>query len=110
MGEEVSKGKGENVGGGGGEVGSMAELIERWLGNPLFRRVLGLFTKRSAGKRRFEKILMHYAGEEVDFGLGDRVSYLLVERILDSVVSGAGIEPEEARENLKQGYWRKGLA
>ncbi|KXA90944.1 hypothetical protein AKJ57_03075 [candidate division MSBL1 archaeon SCGC-AAA259A05] len=88
----------------------MAELIESWLGNPLFRRVLGLFTKRSAGERRFEKILRHYAGEEVDFGLGDRVSHLLVERILDSVVQGAGLEPNEARENLKQGYWRKGLA
>lgn len=93
-----------------GEAGSMAEMIEKWLGNPLFRRVLRLFTKREGGERRFEKILKRYAGEEVDLGLGDRVSYLLVERILDSVASGAGIEPEEAKENLRRGYWRKGLA
>ncbi|KXA98729.1 hypothetical protein AKJ39_01065 [candidate division MSBL1 archaeon SCGC-AAA259J03] len=85
-------------------------MVEKWLGNPLFRRVLGLFTKRRDGERRFEKVLKRYAGEEVDLGLRDRLSYLLVERILDSVVSNAGLEPEEAEENLKQGYWRKGLA
>ncbi|KXA99665.1 hypothetical protein AKJ40_02640 [candidate division MSBL1 archaeon SCGC-AAA259M10] len=88
----------------------MANIIESWLGNPLFRRVLGFFTKRSDGERRFEKILERYAGKEVDLGIRDRASYLFVERILDSVVSGAGLELEKAKENLKQGYWRKGLA
>ncbi|MFB6216263.1 MAG: radical SAM protein, partial [Candidatus Aenigmatarchaeota archaeon] len=98
----------ENNGEGGAEP--LAELIEKWLGNPIFRRVLGLFTKRSDGERRLGKILKRYAGEEVDLGLGDKVSYFLVSRILNSVVSKAGLEPGEAKENLKQGYWRKGLA
>lgn len=93
-----------------GEATSMATIIDEWLTNPLMRKVLQFVAHREGKERRTEKILKAYAGEDVDFSLGDRFAYFLVKVILDLVISRTGIPEGVVKENLREGYWRKGLA
>lgn len=88
----------------------MAETVENWLGNPLARKALGLFTTRKNGERRMEKILKKYAGEKIELSLGEKLSYSLIKRILDNITRRVGMGKEEVKKHLKEGYWRKGLA
>lgn len=89
---------------------SMASLVEGWLGNPVARRILGFLTERKNGERRIEKALKKYAKEKVSLSLGDRISYFIIEKILDNIGKNMGLNRRQIVENLKTGYWRKGLA
>lgn len=89
---------------------AMADLIERWVGNPLSKIFLGYMTRRGKGGRRIEKLLMDYAGIEVELSLRDRVARRLFRLILGSFLGRMDLTEEEVRENLSVGYWRKGLA
>ncbi|MFQ6095706.1 MAG: hypothetical protein ACE5NN_06145 [Candidatus Bathyarchaeia archaeon] len=42
----------------------MADLIDRWIANPVLRTSLRFITKRGKDGRRAEKVLMDYAGLE----------------------------------------------
>lgn len=63
----------------------MADLIDRWIGNPVSKFILGFERSRESG-RRAEKILMDYAGLDVDLSLGDRVAGHLFKLILGSIL------------------------
>ncbi len=104
MGETVSEGKEKS------EAERMAQIIDKGLGNPVSRKILNFIAKRKNGERRAEKILKAYAGMEVDLSLGDKFASFLVSRLLDSFANGTDITKEGIKSNLRDGYWRKGLA
>ena len=89
---------------------AMALMIEKWLGNPLAKKLLSYISVRNNGERRAEKILKAYANENVTLSLQDKFSYVLIKIILDKISSQINIPQEEIKEYLRQGGWRKGLA
>lgn len=88
---------------------AMADLIERWIGNPISRTFLVFMTRRVEGGRRIEKLLEDYAGLDVELSPGDRVVGYLFRLILDGVLGRMDLT-ENVRKQLRVGYWRKGLA
>lgn len=92
------------------EARSMAEFIEKWLGNPVSRKALAYLTKRSEEKRRIERVLKKYAGKETKLSLREKLAYLFVAKLVDWIVKKTNISRQEIKENLRTGFWRKGLA
>lgn len=89
----------------------MAEIVEKWLRNPLSKYFLKHATKREDGERRIEKILKDYSyREDVDLTLRDRFWEFVVSKIFSLVTNRTSITEEDIKSNLKQDHWRKGLA
>lgn len=95
---------------GGEKARLMADLIERWINNPLARLFLRYLTRRDERGRRIERILMNYSDLEVSLTLGDKVASLILRIFLDSISRTLGLSREKMRRYLRIGYWRKGLA
>jgi radical SAM protein with 4Fe4S-binding SPASM domain len=89
----------------------MAEMIEKWLGNPLSKRVMRFCTKRcdSCG-RRIDVILRRYVGEDIPICLGCKTSEKLVRKILDAFIEKASVKKQDVLTNLRDPMWRKGLS
>jgi len=96
--------------GTGGNAQVMAELIERWIGSPVSMALLRFLSKRGSSGRRAEKVLSAYAGLEVDLSLGDRVAKLMLSYLMDRFMEKMDLTREQVKQQLGQGYWRKGLA
>ncbi len=94
----------------GGNAQVVADLTERWIGNPVSRALLRFLTKRGSKGRRADKILRAYAGLEADLSLGDRAAKLILSYLIDSFVEKMDLTQEQVKQQLGQGYWRKGLA
>lgn len=89
----------------------MAEMIEKWLGNPFVRRMLRFCTKRcSTCGRRIEIVLKDYAGEKQQMCFWCRQSRKIVGHVLDKFIGQSTIKKEEVIKNLRDPMWRKGLA
>ncbi len=90
----------------------MAEFIDRWLGNPITRGVMGRLTKRCPKcGRRTENALESYAtGRKFDLCLGCRFSGFLISKALEGMISRTDISKDMARQHLADPMWRKGLA
>ena len=90
----------------------MAAFIDRWLGNPVSKGVIGRLTRRCPKcGRRTEKILESYAtGKKMGFCASCRFSSFLISKALDGMVSKTKIPKEMAKHHLVDPMWRKGLA
>lgn len=89
---------------------AMADVIERFLGNPLSKIFLGFITKRDRRGRRIERLLMDYAGLNVSFSLEDRLARMIFRAIMSTFIGRMRLTEEGVRKNLMEGYWRKGLS
>ncbi|RLC74615.1 MAG: hypothetical protein DRI61_16320, partial [Chloroflexi bacterium] len=89
----------------------MARLVERWLGNPLSRRIIGFCTHRcDKCGRRIELALKKYAGEEVHLCYECGFASWIVGKLLDLVAEKIKIPKEEIQEHIRDFVWRKGLS
>jgi len=94
----------------------MANTIDRWMGNPVSRSLLGFLTRRDSRGRRIERVLRDYAGLEVELSLSERVAGRLVRLVLKGLLRKIDVTGEidltedSLKENLRIGYFRKGLS
>ena len=88
----------------------MAELVEKWLGNRISKKIMRFCTKRCSCGRRIEIILRDYAGDKQKMCKGCKMSGVIVAKVLDKFIDKADIEKEEIFANLRDPMWRKGLA
>ncbi|MFP3945292.1 MAG: radical SAM protein [Archaeoglobaceae archaeon] len=89
---------------------TMALIIERWLGNPVSKKLLGFLSARDGNGRRAEKVLKAYGGMKVDLTFKDKLAYLMVKTVIDRFSDRMNIPHEIVRGNLRESLWRKGLA
>lgn len=89
----------------------LAKVVERWLGNPLSRRIIGFCTHRcDKCGRRIELALRRYVGEEVGLCYECSIASRIVGKLLDLVAKKIKIPKEEIQEHIKDFVWRKGLS
>ncbi|MBI5332363.1 MAG: radical SAM protein [Candidatus Aenigmarchaeota archaeon] len=91
---------------------SMINAVEFWLGNPLSKRVLRLFTKKCSCGRRIELALKCYTGQSnsKDLCLGCRTAARAVKSIMDYFIEKSEIDKNDVMNYLKDPVWRKGLS
>lgn len=94
----------------GSQAQTMALMVERWLGNPISNRLLSFISARDGNSRRAEKVLRAYGGMDTNLTFKDKLAHFLVKTVLDKFSDGMDIPQEVIKENLMEGYWRKGLA
>jgi len=87
----------------------MAETVERWLGNPLARKVLKFCTKRDGCGRRIDLVLRRYIGQNPEMCFRCRAACRIINFILNKFAGRMGIEKNVIEENLKDFMFRKGL-
>ncbi len=92
------------------EAQMMANMVERWLGNPAVRQMLRFCTQRDICGRRIEIALKRYIGVRTDACLRCRVASMIVGRILDSFIRKGGFKRKIAEDNLRDFMFRKGMA
>ncbi|RLI16680.1 radical SAM/SPASM domain-containing protein, partial [Candidatus Bathyarchaeota archaeon] len=88
----------------------MADLVERWVNNPLSRSLLKFITKRDERGRRIDRIFLNYIGSEVSLSLGDKLGSFILKLFFRGITKRLGIDEERIKEQLRFGYWRRGLA
>jgi radical SAM protein with 4Fe4S-binding SPASM domain len=88
----------------------MARLVEKWLDNPVSRKILRFCTARDACGRRIELALRKYAGEDVSMCFRCSTAYRITAGILNSVLGKANLDKATIQPNLRDPMWRKGLA
>lgn len=88
----------------------MADLVERWVNNPLSRSLLKFITKRDERGRRIDRIFLNYIGSEVSLSLGDKLGSFILKLFFKGITKRLGIDEERIKEQLRLGYWRRGLA
>ncbi len=88
----------------------MADFIEKWLGNPLLKRILGYTTRRCTCGRRIELALKKYAGEDVELCFRCNLAYQIIRKVLDGIIHKVGDSKESVIEHLRDPMWRKGLS
>ncbi|HDI52775.1 MAG TPA: radical SAM protein, partial [Candidatus Bathyarchaeota archaeon] len=88
----------------------MADLIERWMNNPLAIGLLKFLSKRDERGRRIERILLEYAGLDAELSLGDKLGSIILKAFLKRVLKALKLDEEKIKRHLRIGYWRKGLA
>jgi len=89
---------------------SMAQLVEKWLDNPLSRSILRFCTARDACGRRVELALKRYAGEDVKLCTKCSAAYHMIAKILDSILGRSHLDRSSIQQHLRDAMWRKGLA
>jgi len=93
------------------EAQKMATLIEKWLGNPVAKKIMKFCTKRcNTCGRRIEVILKDYAGDKQEMCFWCRRSRGIVGSILDKFIGSSTVRKEDVLRNLKDPMWRKGLS
>jgi radical SAM protein with 4Fe4S-binding SPASM domain len=88
---------------------AMAEMIERWLGNPLARNILKFCTARDKCGRRIDIALRKYLGEDMNVCHKCKLASHIVKKILDTAVAKAGFTQEDVKVRLQDFMFRKGM-
>jgi radical SAM protein with 4Fe4S-binding SPASM domain len=88
----------------------MAELVERWLGNPVSKKILRFCTKKCKCGRRNELVLKDYSGEKQKMCSSCKFARFIIGKVIDSFIEKSGADRKEIMENLKDPMWRKGLS
>ena len=85
--------------------------VERWLGNPLSRKLLKLVTGKSNGESRLDKVLRCYVGEG-DFSKlswRDQLAFSIVKFFIDKGSESFGVSREVMMRAIKDPIVRKGI-
>lgn len=98
------------LGSAGEKAQLMADLVERWVNNPLLIGLLKFLSKRDERGRRIERILLDYAGLDTELSLGDKLGSFILKTFLKQVLKALKLDEENIKRHLRIGYWRKGLA
>jgi radical SAM protein with 4Fe4S-binding SPASM domain len=89
---------------------AVVKSVQRWLGNPISRSLLGFVCGRgSSGKSRLDMALRKYSGESVRMNFTDRIASLIVEAVLWSGASAFGYGGDSLRKNLGDPVIRRGM-
>ncbi len=88
----------------------MADFIEKWLGNPVFKRVLSYTTKRCTCGRRIELALRKYAGEDVELCFRCNLAYQIIRKVLNGIIGKFDDNRDSVIKHLRDPMWRKGLS
>lgn len=96
-----------------GEKLSEADVVENtvksWLGNPISRSLLKLVSARGKNGSRLDLALRKYAGENVNLGFADKISYLIVKTAISKGSKPFNISKEEIKLFLKEPFVRRGV-
>lgn len=91
---------------------AIAGAVERWLGNPVSRALLGLVTGRTENGNRLELALRDYLGEEVpgSFGLREKLASILVRFFIERGAGAFDVTSDRMKESLSDPVVRRGIA
>jgi len=92
------------------EAHAMANLIEKWLGNPLSKSLIRFCTKRDRCGRRIDIALRDYIGDKQKKCIGCRTASFIIRKVLNTFVKKLDVNKEDIMNNLNDPMWRKGLA
>jgi radical SAM protein with 4Fe4S-binding SPASM domain len=92
------------------EADTIVNIVNRWLGNPFSRLMLGWVSKRGNNGVRLDNALKRYAGYETMLCFSDRIAYKIVSGVLNKGASSFGISEDQIKESLKAPVVRRGLS
>ncbi|HID95326.1 MAG TPA: radical SAM protein [Candidatus Latescibacteria bacterium] len=77
--------------------------VELFLSSPLTRRAFSFLLNRQEGDRTYlEKVLLHYAGEEVRFNPSERFYYLLLYSFIGLVLKALGVNRHFIQQEISK--------
>lgn len=91
---------------------AVAGTVERWLGNPISRKLLKFITGRTEHGNRLNIALKDYANDGLsrDLSLREKANSLLVRFFLDRGAESLGVTPERMKKSLSDPIVRRGVA
>jgi radical SAM protein with 4Fe4S-binding SPASM domain len=91
------------------DIGLAMASVERWLGNPLARAMLGFVTAEDECGSRLSNAIDLYLGEEKDVCWRCRLASRIVGRTLHTGSDVFDVDEEAIRNGLRNPVWRRGL-